>query len=173
MRGRSVTLRSAFDRLISRAAAPFPGAVRWWAERSATARPEGPVPWTPFTARFAQARAAVVTTGGFHRMGQPPFDCDRGDPSFREIPAAVDPRELVITHTHYDSRDARSDPNILLPLERLAELVDEGVLGSLAPTHYSLMGYIPQVDVLTGRTAPAIAGRLADEGVGLVLLVPA
>jgi D-proline reductase (dithiol) PrdB len=66
-----------------------------------------------------------------------------------------------------------ADPNILLPLDRLRELVAEGTLGSVAATHYSLMGYIPQVEALVGETAPAIVRRMGREEVDLALLTPA
>jgi D-proline reductase (dithiol) PrdB len=168
-----MTLRGFLDRAVSRALAPFPALPRRWAERTATARAEGPVPWTPLAKRFAEARIAVVTTGGFHLPEHPGFDCDRGDPSWRAIPADVDLARVRITHTHYDTRDARRDPNILFPLDRLRELVGEGAVGSLAPTHYSLMGFIPQVDALVGETGTAIAERLRREEVDLVLLTPA
>jgi len=168
-----MSLRAVVDRAVSRLLAPFPDVSRRWAERSATARAEGPVPWTAFTKRFADARVAVVTTGGFHLPDQPGFDCDRGDPSFRAIPGDVDLGRLAITHTHYDTRDARQDPNILLPLDRLRELVDEGAMGSLAPTHYSLMGYIPQIGALVEETAPAMAEGLRREEVDVLLLTPA
>lgn len=168
-----MTWRSALDRAVARALAPLPEVQRRWARRTATAEPGGDVPWTPFDGPFSEARVAVVTTGGFHLRDQPPFDCDRGDPSFREIPAGTPLGDLEISHTHYDTRDARTDPNILLPLDRLRELVDAGSLGSLAPTHYSLMGFIPQVDALTSETAPAIARRMGREEVDLALLTPA
>lgn len=168
-----MTLRSVVDRAMARVLAPFPQLPRRWAERTATARADGPVPWTPFTGKLGAARVAVITTGGFHLPDQPGFDCDAGDPSWRALPAEVDLRTLRVTHTHYDSRDARRDPNILLPLDRLRELVGERALGSLAPTHYSLMGYIPQVEALVEETAPAIAERMRGEEVDLVLLTPA
>ena len=168
-----MSLRSAYDRAVSRVLAPFPGVPRWWAERSARARAEGPVPWAPFTKKLSESRCAVITTGGFHLADQPGFDCDHGDASFRAIPADADLTGIRITHTHYDTRDARSDPNILLPLDRLRELVGEGALGSLAPTHYSLMGYIPQIDELLKVTASAIVKGLRREEVDFVLLSPA
>lgn len=168
-----MTVRSGIDRAVSRLLAPFPEVARWWARRSATARTTGDVPWTPFEGRFAGARIAVLTTGGFHLPDQPRFDCDRGDPSFRRLPAGVDLATLEISHTHYDTRDARKDPNILLPLDRLRELVAEGALGSLAPTQWSMMGYVPQVDVLVEETAPAIAEGMRSEEVDLALLTPA
>jgi D-proline reductase (dithiol) PrdB len=168
-----MSLRAVVDRAVSRLLAPFPEVSRRWAERSASARAEGPVPWTAFTNRFVSSRVAVVTTGGFHLPDQPGFDCDRGDPSFREIPGDVDLGRLSITHTHYDTRDAHRDANILLPLDRLRELVEEEAVGSLAPTHYSLMGFIPQVGTLVGETAPEIARGLRREEVDFVLLTPA
>jgi len=168
-----MSLRSAYDRALSRVLAPFPGVPRWWAERSARTRAQGPVPWAPFTKRLSESRCAVITTGGFHLADQPEFDCDHGDPSFRAIPAGADLTRLHITHTHYDTRDARRDPNILLPLDRLRELVREGALGSLAPTHYSLMGYIPQIEALVEETAPAMVEGLRREEVDFVLLTPA
>jgi D-proline reductase (dithiol) PrdB len=168
-----MTLKGVRDRAVSRLLAPFPELPRRWAERSATARAEGPVPWTPFTKRLGESRVAVVTTGGFHLPDQPGFDCDRGDPSFREIPADTDLGRLAITHTHYDTRDARRDPNILLPLDRLRELVEEGAIRSLAPTHYSLMGFIPQIATLVEVTAPAIAAGLRREEVDALVLTPA
>ncbi len=168
-----MSLKGRLDTAVARGLAPFPEASRRWAERTATVRVDGEVPWAPFTGRFAEFRVAVVTTGGFHLPGQAAFDCDRGDPSWRAIPADVDLGSLAITHTHYDTRDAMRDPNILLPLDRLRELVHEGALGSLAPTQFSLMGYIPQIAALVEETAPAIVERLGREEVDLVLLTPA
>ena len=168
-----MTLRSALDRAVARILAPVPEVQRRWARRTARATVAGGVPWAPFGQRLDGSRLAVVTTGGFHLPGQPGFDCDRGDPSFREIPGDVPLGELRISHTHYDTRDALADPNILLPLDRLRELVAEGALGRVAPTHYSLMGYIPQVEALVGETAPAIVQRMRREEVDLALLTPA
>lgn len=168
-----MSVKSAIDRAVSRLLVPFPDVARWWTRRSASAEAAGATPWSPFEMPFADARMAVVTTGGFHLGDQEPFDCDAGDPSFRPIPADVRLGELEITHTHYDTRDAREDPNILLPLDRLHELVDEGVLGSLAPTHYSMMGYVPQVRVLVEETAPRIVEGMRSEEVDFALLTPA
>lgn len=171
--GGGVTLRGAIDRAVSRALAPLPEVTRWWARRTATAEAAGDVPWAPFERPFRACRVAVLTTGGFHRPDQPAYDCDRGDPSFRRIPAGVDLSTLAISHTHYDTRDARADPNVLFPLDRLRELVAEGALGGLAPTQYSMMGYVPQVRALVHEAAPAIARAMRSEEVDFALLTPA
>ncbi|MDX1660601.1 MAG: glycine/sarcosine/betaine reductase selenoprotein B family protein [Gemmatimonadota bacterium] len=168
-----MSVKSAVDRAISRLLAPFPDVARWWTRKSAKAEVGGETPWTPFGKRFAESRVAVLTTGGFHLADQEPFDCDAGDPSYRAIPADAPLDALEITHTHYDTRDAREDPNILLPVDRLRELVDEGALGSLSPTQYSMMGYVPQTVALVEETAPRIVEGMRSEEVDLALLTPA
>lgn len=165
--------KGALDRAISRTIAPFPSVQRWWTRKTATAEARGETPWAPFERDFAGSRIAVLTTGGFRFEDQPAFDCDRGDPSFREIPSDVDLADLVVDHTHYDTRNAEEDPNIVLPLDRLRELVDEGSLGALAPTHYSMMGYVPETTVLVEDTAPEIAEKMGSEEVDFALLTPA
>ncbi|MDX1622762.1 MAG: glycine/sarcosine/betaine reductase selenoprotein B family protein [Gemmatimonadota bacterium] len=168
-----MTIRSVLDRAVARAIGPFPELQRWWARKAAEAEVEGETPWVPFEGRFAESRIAVFTTGGFRFAEQPAFDCDAGDPSWRAIPHDAELAELVVDHTHYDTRDAKEDPNILLPLDRLRELVDEGALGGLAPTHYSMMGYVPQTAALVEETAPEVVEAMRREEVDLVLLTPA
>jgi hypothetical protein len=62
-----------------------------------------------------------------------------------------------------------------VPLERLQELVAEGVIGCLAKTHYTLMGHIDgrHIATLVEQEASAIAEKLKDDQVDLVLLTPA
>jgi D-proline reductase (dithiol) PrdB len=89
---------------------------------------------------------ALVTTGGVQLRTQPPFDMNNpfGDPSFREIPAAVSPAQLTITHDYYDHRDAGRDPNIVFPWQSLRELVEQGAVGRASPVHLGFMGHIDQ-----------------------------
>jgi len=62
-----------------------------------------------------------------------------------------------------------------LPLDRLRELVNEGLLGGLAKTHYGFMGHIdgPHIITLVEKTAREVAQRLKADQVDLVLLTPA
>ncbi len=60
----------------------------------------------------------------------------------------------------------------MLPLRRLDELVAAGKVGSSAPRHYSIMGYILEPEILVGETAPRIAEGLLRDDVDLALLVP-
>jgi hypothetical protein len=62
---------------------------------------------------------------------------------------------------------------VVLPMRRLAELADAGVVGRATPTHYSVMGYILKPTELIETTAPAIAERMRAEKVDAAALVPA
>ncbi|GAB7387838.1 glycine/sarcosine/betaine reductase selenoprotein B family protein [Bacillaceae bacterium] len=133
---------------------------------------EGPIPLVPFRKPLPEAVIALVTTAGVHLASQPVFDVEGGDASVRFIPADTPPEKLTISHTHYDRSDADRDVNCVFPLERLRELAAEGTVGSAAPTHYGLMGYIPDTKPLLEETIPAIVRRLQGENVDGVLLNP-
>lgn len=132
-------------------------------------------PWTPLGKRVAQSTVSVVTTGGLYRPGvDPAFDGDapEGDWGFRALPRDVDPSRLAIAHPHFSHEMAEADMNTIFPLERLAELEAAGVIGRLAPTHYSTMGYVTRAADLAAETAPAIALRMKAEGVDAALVIP-
>ena len=136
----------------------------------------GEIPWTPARKPLAQCRVAVVTTTGVHHPFQPPFDMQdpEGDPSFRALQADEIDASYQITHDYYDHSDARQDLNIILPLDRLRELVAEGVVGELAATHYSFMGHVDgrHIPTLIAKSAREVAARLKESGVDVVLLTP-
>ena len=74
---------------------------------------------------------------------------------------------------HIDPRFGESDLDVVLPMRRLSELANEGVVGRAAATHYSMMGYILEPEELVEKTAPAIVERLRAEAVDAAALVPA
>lgn len=135
------------------------------------------IPWTPVKKPLSDCKLAVVTTSGVHHNGQPPFDMQdsEGDPSFRVISGATIAGDFRITHDYYDHSDAEKDLNIVLPLDRLRELQEEGVVGRLADTHYSFMGHIDgrHIATLIGRTARQVVEKLRHDEVDVVLLTPA
>jgi hypothetical protein len=49
--------------------------------------------------------------------------------------------DIDVNHLHIDTIFIRRDLNVALPLDRLRELVRQGVVGSIADPHYSTMGY--------------------------------
>ncbi len=147
-------------------------------------QPQRPIPWTPLERPLSECKLGLVTSGGiYHRGQQPPFDVERerqeptwGDPTFRAIPADIRPEEVAVSHLHINPSDIEADFNILLPIQRFQELTTEGVIGGLAKTAYSFMGYqgFP-ADTRAWETTygPQVAAMLKEEGVNCVLLTPA
>jgi len=132
-------------------------------------------PWTPVAKPLAQSRIAVVSTGGLYRPGEDEaFDAKagEGDWTWRALPASAPIGALGIAHDHFAHEVAREDMNTIFPLDRLRELAAAGVIGGLAPTHYSIMGYCPRAADLAEVAAPAIAASLEAEGVDVALVIP-
>lgn len=129
----------------------------------------------PLSGPLAQARIAMVSTAGVHARTDPPFDLKSktGDPSYREISSSSALGQLALSHVGYNTRKVSRDINCVFPLERLRELAEEGLAGSLNHRHFSFMGYIPIVEKLLEETGPAVAQKLRGDGVDLVLLAPA
>jgi D-proline reductase (dithiol) PrdB len=72
----------------------------------------------------------------------------------------------------FDHTAIMRDLNVTLPIDRVRELVDKGIVGSLAENYYSFMGALRNPKPLIEATGPEVASRLKDEGVGLVLITP-
>jgi D-proline reductase (dithiol) PrdB len=141
---------------------------------------EEPVPWTPLAKPLNRCRFALVTTAGIYVQGrEPPFDTEReerepmwGDPSYRTIPRDTPQEKIGASHLHINNRDLLADVNIVLPLDRFRELEEARRIGSLAPTHYSFMGFQLNTTEWRERYAPEVAGRLRQEEVEAVFLTP-
>jgi D-proline reductase (dithiol) PrdB len=134
------------------------------------------IPWTPVTKPLNESKVALVTTSGVHLKSQKPYDMvdPDGDPTYRVMPGETPLDDYMITHDYYDHTDADRDINVVFPVTRLAELVEEGVLGSVGPRNYSCMGHITgvHVETLMSVSAPEIARSLVADGVDVVILTP-
>lgn len=128
--------------------------------------------WTPLTKPLRECTVGLFTTGGVHLRDDEPFDIASadGDGSYRRIPAEADTANLVITHSHYNHAEADRDINCMLPLARLRELRDAGVIGGIAPVAYSIMGFNPDPANLRQRTAPELARLVRESGADLLLM---
>lgn len=139
-----------------------------------------PIPWTPVSTPLAASRVALLSTAGLSMQGDTPFDMEGerkrptwGDPSWRRLRADASSATIEANHLHIDTGYIQRDLNVALPLDRLRELVAAGEVGSLAPTHYSIMGYQgSDTKVLETQTAPEIAAAMRSEEVDLALLAP-
>ena len=80
--------------------------------------------------------------------------------------------DLVQSHASigFDRTAIQRDLNVVLPLERMRELVDGGQIGRLAPNVYAFMGaQRPPYDALESSAAD-VAARLRAEGADFVFL---
>lgn len=163
------------NRFLARVFTAFPSLAARWGRRLDMNIAD--IPWTEPRKPLTEAVVALVTTGGVHLKTQQPFNMadPNGDPSFREISADTPFDLLTITHDYYDHRDAERDLNLVLPLQRLGEMVAAGAIKALHPIAYSFMGHIdgPHLQTLQEETAPAVARKLAVAKVDYALLVPA
>ena len=112
------------------------------------------IPFTPLAKPLRECMVALVSTAGVARNDDRPFDQEGerrdpwwGDPSFRTIPLGTTEKDVRLYHLHIDTRFGEADLDVVLPMRRLAELVE--------------------------KTAPAIAERMRAERVDAAALVPA
>ena len=119
---------------------------------------------------LAERRVAIVSSAGLVVRGEKPF---RGrDADYRVIPSETRPEQLMFSHIsiNLDRSGFQEDWNVVFPLDRLRELAAEGVIGSVAATHYSFMGATDPVQM--EGYARDVAARLKSDGVDAVLLSP-
>ncbi len=168
--------RQIKDKAAAKLFTRFPVLVDQWAKK-AEILTFSDTPWSPLTQPINRCRLALITTGGVHLKSQRPFDMfdPTGDPEFREIPDNTSLSDLIITHNYYDHKDADQDVNIVLPLQRAAELRQDGTIKAVNHRHFSFMGHISgrHLDTLTEKTAPAAATALSEDKVDIAILAPA
>lgn len=125
---------------------------------------------------LAHSRLALISTaGGYLRDDQTPFDAenDLGDYTLRLFPSSTPFEAIAYAHTHYDHTAVEADPQVLLPLRHLENMVAGGKIGELAPSVISFMGYQPDVRRVVNELIPEIMAVAKAEKIDGALLVPA
>ena len=129
-----------------------------------------PTPWSPLRRELRRCKAAIVTTSGVRLKTQHSFG--KNSPDFREISVYSPPEELAFDFTNYDPAEAEKDLNVLVPVDRLKDLVDRESLGGLNETYFSFFG--PCADLPALRSSAARAGeKLRQYGCDVAFVVPA
>lgn len=123
---------------------------------------------------LSELRVALATSGGAYVKGREPFDMvsRSGDSSVRWIPSDTDIADLRFAHDHYDHTDADRDPNCMLPVEILNQLVAEETVGAAAPHHLGFMGWIPDPTRFVKETIPSVVAELKKAEVDAVIISP-
>jgi D-proline reductase (dithiol) PrdB len=136
-----------------------------------------PVPWAEVRKPLSESRVGLVAMACMTNPGEPPFHAEEpdNDPSIRILHADTDPSTLVNTFPGqaFDHAGLAADANLLIPLDRLRELVAEGEIGELAPRGVTMCGHLPKPRRLIESVAPEIAQMFTADDVDVVVLVPA
>ncbi len=132
-------------------------------------------PLTRLGKPLARCRVALLTSGGLSRKDAPPFNpLARNDLRVDAIAESTPADFFQIHDSYYNHADADRDVNCIFPLDRLRELAVQGVIGSVAPHHYSgFMGRTYTRTAVINDAAPALARQLRAEQVDAFVLVPA
>lgn len=127
--------------------------------------------FAPLGKPLSEARIAIVTSAALHKADGEAFA--QGDTSYRSLDRAD--RDLVLGHwsPNFDRSGFQLDLNVVYPIDRLEELAEAGVIGSVSPHHYAFAGNQPDtVSELRLDTGPACAADLIADDVDVVLLTP-
>ena len=134
-------------------------------------RIDEPPPFVPVPKPLTQSRVGLIASGGIYCHGQVGFHY-KDDISFRVIATDTLSKNLRVTHFAYDLSDARQDPNVVFPTQTLRDLARCNRIGELAAKAYTFMGGIYSARKVRETLAPALADRVQQDEVDVVILVP-
>ncbi len=127
---------------------------------------------TPFVTgpSLSKRRVAIVSSAALIQRGEKPFAI--GSAECRAVPTAWSTADILISHVsiNFDRAGFQRDINVVYPIERLQELARDGVIGSVAATHYTVMG---STDPATMHaSADQMAAAFHADQVNAVVLTP-
>lgn len=132
-------------------------------------------PFTPARRALPMLNLALISSAGVYIDGTPAFDVSSsvGDSSFREIPIEVEAHDLRVAARGYDPAAVQEDINAQVPIERLLEFEQNGIIGQLNPVFWSFCGFIPDAGKIVDDLAPKLVERMRRYEVQAALLIPA
>ncbi len=132
-------------------------------------------PFAPARRALPMLNLALISSAGAYLDGTEPFDTNAadGDFTFREIPAQIEADDLRYSARGYETTAVESDLNSLLPLTRLFEFENNGIIGQLNPVFWSCCGFIPNAARLVDEMVPRLVERVGRYEVQAALLIPA
>jgi D-proline reductase (dithiol) PrdB len=132
-------------------------------------------PFMPARRALPMLNLALISSAGAYIDGTPAFDTGSaaGDLTFREIPIEVEQSDLRFAARGYDPAAVQQDANSQLPIARLLEFEQNGIIGQLNPVYWSFAGFIPDAAKLGEELIPKVLERIRRYEVQAALLVPA
>jgi len=121
---------------------------------------------------LSESRVAIVTSAALHVAQEDGFEPGL-DPKFTVLDDAERALRLGHFSPNFDRGGFAADINVVYPVDRLHELADRGVIGSVAAHHYAFAGnQDEQVSQIRLDTGPECAKQMLADGVDVVLLTP-
>lgn len=133
---------------------------------------ESPPAFTPPKKKLSESRLGLVSTAGTYVTGQVAYHF-KDDTSIRAIPSDTPVDDIRFSHIMQNYLvEARQDPCTVFPLEALAQLRDDGLIGELASNFFSCMGGIYSQARVASELLPNLETAIEDEQLDLLLLIP-
>jgi D-proline reductase (dithiol) PrdB len=129
-------------------------------------------PFKPARRALPMLNLALISSAGAYIDGTPPFEAD-SEAGFREIPVEVENEDLRYAARGYDATAVQQDMNAEVPLARLFEFENNGIIGQLNPVFWSFSGFMPDARLLVEELVPKLLERMNRYEVQAALLVPA
>ena len=127
---------------------------------------------SPFIAgpKLSERRVAIVSSAALIHRGDKPFPFGSGE--YRAVPSTWATADILMSHVSitFDRAGFQRDINVVFPIDRLRDLAAEGVIGSVADTHYTVMGSTDPVAMV--ESADGMAAAMHAEKVNAVILAP-
>src|SRR6185369_14049915 len=128
-------------------------------------------PFNPTRRALPMLNLALISSAGAYIDGTTPFGAS--DSSFREIPIEVESADLRYAARGYDPAAVQQDMNAEVPVGRLLEFENNGIIGQLNPVFWSFAGFSPNAALLVDELVPKLLERINRYEVQAALLVPA
>ena len=107
---------------------------------------------------LSERKIAILSSAALYPRDGTPLLHTSGD--YLEIPSSLPASEILMSHVsiNFDRTGWERDINVVFPIDRLRELADEGVIGSVSDTHFTVMGATEPTKML--ESVESIAARV-------------
>ena len=119
---------------------------------------------------LSETKVALVTSASLHHEDDDDFA--PSDTGYRVLER--DRRDIVVGHwsPNFDASGVSADLNVVFPIDRLEELENQGVIGSVSDVHIAVAGNQFDLSGIRLDGGPAAASLLNKHEVDVVLLTP-
>jgi D-proline reductase (dithiol) PrdB len=120
--------------------------------------------------KLSEATVAVVSTASLHHEDQDNFLV--AETGYKVLRNDLRDYQTGQWSPNFDSLGFAADFNTIIPLDRLDELAEQGIIGKVSDVHLSYAGAQYDLSAIRLDSGPAGARLLKDSGVDVVLLTP-